>query len=296
MATLREIRGRIVGIKSTQKITQAMKMVAAAKLRRAQDNIISARPYAKKMDELTHNLITKVNPEYNPLLAERAVKRILIIVVTSDRGMCGAFNTNIIKKAVELIDNNYSELYKNNNIELLCIGKKGYQFFSKRNYTIYKSYINIFSRLEYSIAKDISNSLIESFISQKFDKIEVVYNEFKSVIQQNLLVEQLLPFEKPIIKKEEKHIKSLVDFIYEPNPKEIINEIIPKHINTKIWRILLESYAAEEGSRMTAMDNANENAKEMISELNLQFNKARQASITTEILEIISGANALQEA
>ncbi|HEY9188832.1 MAG TPA: ATP synthase F1 subunit gamma [Ignavibacteria bacterium] len=296
MATLREIRGRIVGIKSTQKITQAMKMVAAAKLRRAQDNIISARPYAKKMDELTHNLITKVNPEYNPLLAERAVKRILIIVVTSDRGMCGAFNTNIIKKAVELIDNNYSELYKNNNIELLCIGKKGYQFFSKRNYTIYKSYINIFSRLDYSIAKDISNSLIESFISEKFDKIEVVYNEFKSVIQQNLLVEQLLPFEKPTIKKEEKHIKSLVDFIYEPNPKEIVNEIIPKHINTKIWRILLESYAAEEGSRMTAMDNANENAKEMISELNLQFNKARQASITTEILEIISGANALQEA
>jgi len=296
MATLREIRGRIVGIKSTQKITQAMKMVAAAKLRRAQDNIISARSYAKKMDELTHNLITKVNPEYNPLLAERAVKRILIIVVTSDRGMCGAFNTNIIKKAVELIDNNYSELYKNNNIELLCIGKKGYQFFSKRNYTIYKSYINIFSRLDYSIAKDISNSLIESFISEKFDKIEVVYNEFKSVIQQNLLVEQLLPFEKPTIKKEEKHIKSLVDFIYEPNPKEIVNEIIPKHINTKIWRILLESYAAEEGSRMTAMDNANENAKEMISELNLQFNKARQASITTEILEIISGANALQEA
>ena len=296
MATLREIRGRIVGIKSTQKITQAMKMVAAAKLRRAQDNIISARPYAKKMDELTHNLITKVNPEFNPLLAERSVKRILIIVVTSDRGMCGAFNTNIIKKAVEIIDTNYSEFYKNNNLELLCIGKKGYQFFSKRNYVIFKSYINVFSRLDYSIAKDISNSIIESFISEKFDKIEVVYNEFKSVIQQNLVVEQLLPFEKPIIKKEEKHIKSLVDFIYEPNPKEIVNEIIPKHINTKIWRILLESYAAEEGSRMTAMDNANENAKEMISDLNLQFNKARQASITTEILEIISGANALQEA
>jgi len=296
MATLREIRGRIVGIKSTQKITQAMKMVAAAKLRRAQDNIISARPYAKKMDELTHNLITKVNPEYNPLLAERAVKRILIIVVTSDRGMCGAFNTNIIKKAVEIIDTNYSEFYKNNNLELLCIGKKGYQFFSKRNYVIFKSYINVFSRLDYSIAKDISNSIIEAFISEKFDKIEVVYNEFKSVIQQNLVVEQLLPFEKPIIKKEEKHIKSLVDSIYEPNPKEIVNEIIPKHINTKIWRILLESYAAEEGSRMTAMDNANENAKEMISDLNLQFNKARQASITTEILEIISGANALQEA
>lgn len=296
MATLREIRGRIVGIKSTQKITQAMKMVAAAKLRRAQDNIISARPYAKKMDELTHNLITKVNPEFNPLLAERSVKRILVIVVTSDRGMCGAFNTNIIKKAVEIIDTNYSEFYKNNNLELLCIGKKGYQFFSKRNYVIFKSYINVFSRLDYSIAKDISNSIIEAFISEKFDKIEVVYNEFKSVIQQNLVVEQLLPFEKPIIKKEEKHIKSLVDFIYEPNPKEIVNEIIPKHINTKIWRILLESYAAEEGSRMTAMDNANENAKEMISDLNLQFNKARQASITTEILEIISGANALQEA
>ena len=296
MATLREIRGHIVGVKSTQKITQAMKMVAAAKVRRAQDNIISARPYANKLNELLTNLVKKVDSDFNPLLQKREVSKALIIVVTSDRGMCGGFNANILKKTIELIDTSYSELNKNGNLQLLCIGRKAFQFFSKRNYRIYKSYQNIFGKLNFSIAQEISKTVIDAFLSGEFDKIEVVYNEFKSLIQQKIKVEQFLPFIKEEELKVEKHIKSQIDFIYEPDPKAIIDEIIPKHLNTHIWKILLESNAAEEGARMTAMDNANENAKEMISHLNLQFNKARQASITTEILEIISGANALQEA
>jgi len=296
MATLREIRNHIVGVKSTQKITSAMKMVAAAKLRRAQDNIISARPYATKMKELLNNLVSKVDSDFNPLLKERTANKVLLIVVTSDRGMCGAFNANILKKTIEIINGSYQELNKNGNLELLCIGKKSIQFFSKRNYRIFKSYPNIFGRLSFSIAEEISGAVIDAFLSGKFDKIEVVFNEFKSVIQQTVISEQFLPLKKIEDDKKDKHIKSQIDFIYEPTPKAIIDEIIPKHLNTQIWRILLESNAAEEGARMTAMDNANENAKEMISDLNLQFNKARQASITTEILEIISGANALQEA
>lgn len=295
MATLREIRSHIVGVRSTQKITQAMKMVAAAKLRRAQDNIISARPYANKMKELLLNLVSKLDENSNPLIQEKMISKILVIVVTSDRGMCGAFNANILKKTVDLIATNYSDAYKNGNLELLCIGRKGHQFFSKRNYVIFKSYQNIFGKLDFSIAKEISETVVSAFTSGKFDRVDVVYNEFKSVIQQTVVSEQFLPL--PKIKEEsEKHIKSLVDFIYEPSAGKIIDDIIPRHLNTQIWKILLESNAAEEGARMTAMDNANENAKEMISELNLQFNKARQASITTEILEIISGANALQEA
>jgi F-type H+-transporting ATPase subunit gamma len=297
MATLREIRNRIVGVKSTQKITQAMKMVAVAKLKRAQERILSARPYANKLDEMLNNLVQNDSSDLNPLLQERAVEKVLVVVVTSDKGMCGAFNGNIIKKSVELIDTSYAELNKNGKVQVLCIGRKSYQFFSKRNYKVFNSYQNIFGNLDFSSAQSISEALINSFLSGEFDKIELVYNEFKSVGQQTIVVDQFLPFKKeePAQHKSTKK-KSLVGFIYEPTPAAIIDTIIPKQLNTHIWKILLESNAAEEGARMTAMDNANENAKEMISSLNLQFNKARQASITTEILEIISGANALKEA
>lgn len=297
MATLREIRNRIVGVKSTQKITQAMKMVAVAKLKRSQEKILSARPYANKLGEMLNNLVQNDNSDMNPLLQKRVVEKVLIVVFTSDKGMCGAFNTNIIKKCIELITTSYAELDKNGKVEMLCIGRKSHQYFSKRNYKVFKSYQNIFGSLNYSTAQSISETLINSFLSGEFDKIEMVYNEFKSVGQQTVVVDQFLPFKKE--KSSQENIpkkKSLVDYIYEPSPSAIIDTIIPKHLNTQIWRALLESNAAEEGSRMAAMDNANENAKEMISSLNLQFNKARQASITTEILEIISGANALKEA
>jgi F-type H+-transporting ATPase subunit gamma len=298
MATLREIRNRIVGVKSTQKITQAMKMVAVAKLKRSQEKILSARPYANKLGEMLNNLVQDDNPELNPLLQERPIANVLIVVVTSDKGMCGAFNTNIIKKSIELIDTSYAELNKNGKVQILCIGRKSHHYFSKRNYKIFHSYQNIFvGNLNFSTAQSISEKLINSFISEEFDKIELVYNEFKSVAQQTIVVDQFLPFKKeePSQDKTTKK-KSIANFIYEPNPVAIVNTIIPKHLNTHIWKVLLESNAAEEGARMTAMDNANENAKEMISSLNLEFNKARQASITTEILEIISGANALKEA
>ena len=297
MATLREIRNRIVGVKSTQKITQAMKMVAVAKLKRSQEKILSARPYANKLGEILNNLVQNDNPELNPLLQERPIANVLIVVVTSDKGMCGAFNTNIIKKSIELIDTSYAELNKNGKVQILCIGKKSYQYFSKRGYKVFNSYQNIFGNLNFSTAQSISEKVINSFLSEEFDKIELVYNEFKSVAQQTIVVDQFLPFKKeePSQDKTTKK-KSIAGFIYEPNPVAIVDTIIPKHLNTHIWKVLLESNAAEEGARMTAMDNANENAKEMISSLNLEFNKARQASITTEILEIISGANALKEA
>jgi F-type H+-transporting ATPase subunit gamma len=297
MATLREIRNRIVGVKSTQKITQAMKMVAVAKLKRSQERILSARPYATKLNEMLSNLVQNNNSDLNPLLQERPIANVLVVVVTSDRGMCGAFNSNIIKKSIELIETSYAELNKNGKIQILCIGRKSYQFFSRRNYKIFNSYQNIFGNLDFSTAQSISDILIHSFLSGKFDKIELVYNEFKSVAQQTVVVSQFLPLKKeePTKDKNTKK-KSLVNFIFEPSPLDIIDTIIPKHLNTHIWKTLLESNAAEEGARMAAMDNANENAKEMISSLNLQFNKARQASITTEILEIISGANALKEA
>lgn len=297
MATLREIKNRIIGVRNTQKITQAMKMVAVAKLKRAQEKIISARPYANKLSEMLDNLVENDSSDLNPLLQERPVNNVLVAIFTSDRGMCGAFNSNIIKKSVELINTTYGEMNKNGKVQILCVGKKSYQFFSKRNYKIFDSYLNFTGSLNFSIAQTISEALINAFLSGQFDKIEVVYNEFKSVAQQTVVVEQFLPFkkEKPSQVKNTKK-RSLVGFIYEPSPADIIDTIIPKHLNTHIWKVLLESNASEEGARMTAMDNANENAKEMISTLNLQFNKARQASITTEILEIISGANALKEA
>jgi len=297
MATLREIKNRIVGVRNTQKITQAMKMVAVAKLKRAQERIISARPYANKLSEMLDNLVQNDSSGLNPLLQERPVNNVLIAVFTSDRGMCGAFNGNIIKKSIELINTTYADMNKKGKVQILCVGRKSYQFFSKRNYKIFKSYLNFTGNLNFSTAQTISEALINAFLSGEFDKIEVVYNEFKSVAQQTVVVDQFLPFkkEKPSQSEDTKK-RSLVGFIYEPSPTAIIDTIIPKHLNTHIWKVLLESNASEEGARMTAMDNANENAKEMISSLNLQFNKARQASITTEILEIISGANALKEA
>jgi F-type H+-transporting ATPase subunit gamma len=294
MATLREIKRRISGIKSTQKITKAMKMVATAKLRRAQDNIISARPYARKMNDLLRHLVTKIDPGLHPLLAQRKAENILLVVVTGDRGLCGAFNSNIIRKTIELIETKYKENYANGNLKLMCIGKKGQMLFSKRVYTILEDWVGIFNNLQFHHAQDIAKTIIDAYVETKFDLVEVIYNEFKSIIQQRIITEQFLPIPPEDYLTQSK-IKSKIDYIYEPNAPEIINNLIPKHLNIQMWRILLESNAAEQGARMSAMDNANENAKELIETLNLQYNKARQASITKEILEITSGANALME-
>ncbi|MCI0707779.1 MAG: ATP synthase F1 subunit gamma [Ignavibacteriae bacterium] len=298
MATLREIRGRITGVKNTQKITKAMKMVAAAKLRRAQDAIMSTRPYARKLGELLRHLVTEVEPGINPLLTPREVKKVALVVVTADRGLCGAFNGNIIKAAVNHVQEQYASFMEvDHGLRLVTVGKKGFDYFNKRDYELYSKHVGIFHGLDFSRAREIIHELTEGYLSGEFDKVVVIYNEFKSVIQQRIIIEQLLPI-PPEETAQTDDLKSLaqVEYIYEPSSKEIINALVPRHLNFQMWRILLESNAAEQGARMAAMDNATENAKELISDLTLSFNKARQASITKELLEIVSGAEALKKA
>lgn len=297
MATLREIRRRIVGVKNTQKITNAMKMVAAAKLRRAQEGILAARPYARKIGELLRRLVSQVDPSLNPLLTEREVNSVALVVVTADRGLCGAFNTNIIKAAEHEIRTRYPEEMKSGALRLMTVGKKGTEYFSKRGYNIYSKHVGVFGSLQFGSARSIMDGLITGYQNGDFDKVVVIYNEFKSVIQQRIVIEQLLPIPPEETRPETAtHPRSQVEYIYEPSSREIIESLVPKHLNFQMWRILLESNAAEFGAKMTAMDNATENAKELIRSLSLSFNNARQAAITKELLEIVAGAEALKKA
>ncbi len=293
MATLREIRGRIAGVKSTQKITKAMKMVSAAKLRRAQDAVIAARPYARKMKELLQHLATVVDVSADPLFIQGQPEKVAIVVVTSDRGLCGAFNSNIIKMAIGLIREKYKDAHNAGNLSVIPIGKKGLDYFSKNHYKIASQYVGIFAALKFSVAQTIIADIVQRFRQGEFDRVEVVYNEFKSIIQQRLVTEQFLPV-PPLPVESGKRPAAAPDYIYEPSSEAIISRIVPKHLNFQMWRILLESYAAEQGARMTAMDNATTNASELIRDLQLSYNKARQASITKELLEIVSGAEALK--
>jgi F-type H+-transporting ATPase subunit gamma len=288
MATLRDIKSRIKGVKSTQQITKAMKMVAAAKLRRAQESVINARPYARKISELLSHLITNEDIANNPFIVEREIKNIAYVIVTADRGLCGAFNNNILKEATRQLNSNevsvpgiISHVY--------CIGKKSFDFYKKREYPMAGNASGIFSSLKFETALNISNELIDKYLNGTFDKIIIIYNEFKSIIQQRIVTEQFLPIP---VKLNNIDGNKPIDFIFEPGQKEIFNYLLPKHLKTQIWRILLESNAAELGAKMTAMDNATTNAKELIRTLQLTYNKERQAAITKEILEIVSGANA----
>lgn len=298
MATLREIRRRIGGIKSTQKITRAMKMVAAAKLRRAQDAIVSARPYARKMKELLQHLAAAVENSNNPLLVPRTVERTAVVVVTSDRGLCGAFNANIVKAAINHIKTNYAEMYKAGNLKLVCVGKKGYDYFIRRDYKIISKHLGLFAGLQFGQARTIIDELVQSYLAGGVDRVEVIYNEFKTVMQQRIVVEQLIPIppEQSSPQSAIHNPQSQIDYIYEPSSTAIINALVPKHLNFQMWRILLESNAAEQGARMTAMENATTNASDLIRVLTLSYNKARQAAITKELLEIVSGAEALKKA
>jgi len=288
MATLREIRQRIASVKSTQQITKAMKMVAAAKLRRAQENIIAIRPYAYDLRDLIAHLsqIDEGEVDIN-LLTKRPVERVLIVAVAADRGLCGGFNSNIVRNVLERI-----EQYKDTEYELYTIGRKTSEFFGKRDYPIFAAKQNFYNHLSFEDALEISRTLISAYTSEKFDRVEIVYNEFKSAIQQNLINEQFLPFTVEESTSEEYHA---VDYIYEPDVQSILETVIPKHLNVQIWRILLESNAAEQGARMTAMDSATENAEEIKSKLTLHYNRARQAAITKELAEIVGGAEALKE-
>lgn len=290
MATLRDIKNRIKGVRSTQQITKAMKMVAAARLRRATENVLNARPYARKIWEMLSNNVTENDLAANPFFVQRDLKNIALVIVTADRGLCGAFNSNLIKEATKYINNEES----NNslvNLQLICIGKKGYDHFSKRNLKIVDKSLGLFSSLKYSEASIISEKLISFYLNGSFDKVVIVYNEFKSIIQQKIIVEQFLPI--PLANLENK-IKAQPNYIFEPDQKYIFEQMLPKHLRAQIWRILLESNASELGARMTAMDNASTNAKELIRTLQLKYNKERQAAITKELLEIVAGANALK--
>ncbi len=301
MPALRDIRRRINAVRNIQKITKAMKMVAAARLRRAQERIVSARPYAKKLEELIQKFVSTLDAYENPFIKVKDVKNIAIVVVTADRGLCGSFNTNIIRRTVSLIEEKRMELPQDGKVKLICVGKKGFDYFSrhKKNFEIVASYTSVFKKtIEYESVKEIMKRIVDGFISGEFDRVEIIYNEFKSIVQQRIVIEQFLPIVPKIeLVKPSKGLKvPLVEYIYEPSPAEILDNLLPKYLETHILRVLLESNAAEQAARMTAMDNATENANELLRDLQLLFNKTRQAMITKEMLEIASGAEALRKA
>jgi len=291
MAKYREIRSRIHGVENTAKITQAMKMVAAAKLRRAQDSIIAARPYGHKLREMLQFLASTVEAAVSPLLEEREVNRACLIVVAADRGLCGAFNSNLLKGAQYLINNRFAELNAAGNLDIIPVGKRAVDFFTRRGYNVISAYPGVFNNLDYSVAQRLVGEVSNGFLEHRFDRVDVIYNEFKSVVRQNVATEQLLPIPKL---QAGDGTSAAVDYIFEPTRDEILNALLPKHLNTQMWNVLLESNAAEQGARMTAMENATKNAKDLVHDLKRSYNKARQTAITTEILEIVSGAEALK--
>lgn len=298
MANLRDIKGRISGIRSTSKITQAMKLVAAARLRRAQDSIIAARPYARELRSLMSHLLARVDQASLPAWFERKeLGGVLLLVVTADRGLCGSFNTNIIKAATNRIHGEYADLYAQGKVKLICVGKRGFQHFAKRDYDVIGKHLGVVNDADLTVAKTIVAEILEGYQSGVYDRVEVVYNEFKSIIQQNLRVEPFLPVPadaEPVIEAAGHQYHEFVDYITEPSEQALMDYLIPKHLNFFLLRVLLESNAAEQGARMTAMDAATSNAKDLIHSLQLIYNSARQASITKEILEIVGGAEALR--
>lgn len=284
-----DLRRRVRSVKNIQQITRAMKFVSASKLRKAQDRIFAARPYADRMLAVLNSLATRVDPESHPLLAERKSDRTMLVVITAEKGLCGSFNTNIIRSAVRFIeDESLSEA-----LTLTLIGKKGVDWFKSRPWPIRHQYVNIMSRVDYQYAQEIAQNIVEYYTDSELDSVYLVYNEFKSVISQKVLIEPLLPIRR--LEVEDSKEKQILDYIYEQPPEVIFDRLLPKHVETQVFRAMLESEASEHGARMTAMDSATRNAREVIEDLTLHINRVRQASITTEIIEIVSGANALQE-
>ncbi len=269
-------------------------MVAAAKLRRAQDLMIAARPYAKAMRSMLGNLAGAVSGEANPLFEAREIRRVGVVVVTADRGLCGAFNSNVLRAAEEHIRTNYGSLAQQGNVKVVSVGKKGTDFFSRRGPAPAARFVGIFSSLDFQTARQVSQMAVDWYLKGEVDRVDVVYNEFKNVAQQRIVIDQFLPV--PPLAPEAAGSAVPTEYIYEPSGQAILAELLPKHLNFQIWRILLESNAAEQGARMTAMANATENAKELIRDLTLSYNKARQAGITKELLEIVAGAEALRTA
>jgi F-type H+-transporting ATPase subunit gamma len=288
---LKEVRNRIKSVQSTQQITKAMKMVSAAKLRKAQDAITQMRPYAKKLQEMLSNIVSNADGGVSMNLATvRPVEKVLVIVVTSDRGLCGGYNSNLIKLAKQTIKEKYSAQYAKGNAELLPLGKKGYEHFSKNNFKVVDHYWNIFSDISFENVQRAAKFAIEAFASGQVDAVELVYSEFKNAATQRFVSEQFLP----VPKTEKVHGQKQQDFIFEPDKDVLIEELMPKILNTQLFKAVLDANASEHGARMTAMDKATENANELLKALKISYNRARQAAITTELTEIVSGAAALQ--
>jgi F-type H+-transporting ATPase subunit gamma len=288
MASLQSLRRKIGSIKNTQKITKAMKMVAAAKLKRAQDRILAARPYAKKMAVVLGSLARRANRAHHPLLRRSATRtRIELLVITSDRGLCGAFNTNILRKAMDFLREKQAEGY---DVTVSLVGRKSRDFFRRRQWTRRQEWVGVFDRLTYEHGLDIGSDIVQQFTAGTFDELYIVYNEFKSAIQQRVVVEKLLPIES--LEPEEPSLGG--GYLFEPDEDELLKILLPKHIEVQTFHALLESSAAELGARMAAMDGATRNAGELIKKLTLYYNKTRQAAITKELMDIVGGAEALR--
>lgn len=288
---LKEVRNRIKSVQSTQQITKAMKMVSAAKLRRAQDAITQMRPYAKKLQEMLSNIVSNVDGEVGgKLTVERNIEHVLLIVITSDRGLAGAYNSNIIKTAKQLIADKYARQHAAGKVTIWNIGKKGYEHFTKINYKASDTYKDLFLKLSFENVQACSQAAMKAFEAKQFDHVDIIYSEFKNAATQRFAVEQFLPIPKVAPKPGAKKN----DFIFEPAKEELIGELMPKILNTQLYKAVLDANASEHGARMTAMDKASENANELLKSLKVSYNRARQAAITTELTEIVSGAAALQ--
>ena len=293
MANLKEVRNRIASVTSTQQITKAMKMVSAAKLKRATNAIVQLRPYATKMKEILANLSASLEESNSPFIQEREPVRVLIITVASNRGLAGAFNLNVIKTANNLIAEKYAEQYRKGNVHIVAIGKKAQDFYEKRNYKVIGNNNELYNALTFQNASKITEAIMKGFENGDYDRVELVYNRFRNAVVQILTTEQLLPVAKSV---ESVSTGQPVDYILEPSQEEIVEQLIPKSIKIQVYKAILDSHASEHGARMTAMDKATENAGDLLKALKLSYNQARQAAITTELTEIVSGAAALSNA
>lgn len=289
---LKEVRTRIGSVKSTQQITKAMKMVSAAKLRRAQDAIIQMRPYANKLNEILANIVSALEGDLHIKLAQsREVNKVLVVLITSDRGLAGSYNANLIKKAMQTIEERYSKQHAAGNVTLMTIGKRGHDHYSKRNEPVDHSAKDLFATLNFKAVSEAAGRVIEAFEEGTYDRVDIVYSQFKNAASQAFVAEQFLPIAKPT---QTEDAASKTDYLFEPAKEAIINELTPKILRTQFYKCMLDANASEHGARMTAMEQATENANELLKELRLSYNRARQAAITTELTEIVSGAAALE--
>jgi F-type H+-transporting ATPase subunit gamma len=293
MANLRDIRNRIGSVNNTQQITKAMKMVAAAKLRKAQERMVQTRPYAAKIQDVVGRLVSGTEVSNQLMRPVDEVKSVLMVIVGSDRGLCGGFNNNLFKEIEKSIEDNFRVYRDDNTLNLITIGKKATAYFTKRKYNVITSYPGFFDHLEYDTTSEIMTTATEHFVAGDYDEVYIAYNEFRSVIAQNRKIEKVLPIDPEAITGGDS-VES-IDYIFEPDSSEILDQLLPLHLNMQLWKAVLESNAAEQGARMSAMDSATENAKELERELRLKYNQARQSAITTEISEIVSGAQALSD-